>query len=103
MDVSTRNLYGSKERSARETNNLTAICVTVVYKSLTPGRLTILWPSTADYTDSFIGFTALSFGSDVACYYWPITNELRGPQSARELYRLSDRHMSAKFSAEFCG
>jgi hypothetical protein len=29
-------------------------------------------------------------------------NKLRGPQSASELYRLSDRHLSTKFSANFC-
>jgi hypothetical protein len=27
----------------------------------------------------------------------------RGPQSASELYRLIDRHLSMKFSANFCG
>jgi hypothetical protein len=31
------------------------------------------------------------------------TNKLRGPQSASELYRLSDRHLSTKFRANFCG
>jgi hypothetical protein len=31
------------------------------------------------------------------------TNKLRGPYSASELYRLSDRHLSKKFSADFCG
>jgi hypothetical protein len=31
------------------------------------------------------------------------TNKLRGPWSASELYRLSDRHLSAKFSANICG
>jgi hypothetical protein len=31
------------------------------------------------------------------------TNKLRGLQSASELYRLIDRHRSAKFSANFCG
>jgi hypothetical protein len=29
--------------------------------------------------------------------------KLRGPQSASELYGLSDRQLSAKFSANFCG
>jgi hypothetical protein len=29
-------------------------------------------------------------------------NKLRGPQSASEVYRLSDRHLSTKFSANFC-
>jgi hypothetical protein len=37
-----------------------------------------------------------------------VTNEqtkniLRGPWSASELYRLSDRYLSTKFSANFCG
>jgi hypothetical protein len=31
------------------------------------------------------------------------TNELRGLQSASELYRLSDSHFLTKFSANFCG
>jgi hypothetical protein len=31
------------------------------------------------------------------------SNKLRGLQFASELYRLSDRHLSAKFSANFCG
>jgi hypothetical protein len=31
------------------------------------------------------------------------TSKLRGLYSASELYRLSDRHLSAKFSANFCG
>jgi hypothetical protein len=26
-----------------------------------------------------------------------------GPQSASELYRLGDRHLSTKFSGHFCG
>jgi hypothetical protein len=30
-------------------------------------------------------------------------NAIRGPWSASELYRLSDRHFSTKFSANFCG
>jgi hypothetical protein len=30
-------------------------------------------------------------------------SELRGFQSASELYRLSDRHRSANFSANLCG
>jgi hypothetical protein len=30
-------------------------------------------------------------------------NKLRGPQSASELYRLIDRHLSTKFSVNFCG
>jgi hypothetical protein len=31
------------------------------------------------------------------------TNKFRGLQSASELYRLSNRHLLAKFSADFCG
>jgi hypothetical protein len=31
------------------------------------------------------------------------TNKLRGPWSASELYRLIDRHLSTKFSVNFCG
>jgi hypothetical protein len=34
--------------------------------------------------------------------YW-IQNKLLGPYSASELCRLSDRHLSTKFSANFCG
>jgi hypothetical protein len=30
-------------------------------------------------------------------------NNLRGLYSASELYRLTDRHLFAKFSANFCG
>jgi hypothetical protein len=35
----------------------------------------------------------------------PATNKqkLRGPSSASELYRLIDRHLSTKFSVNFCG
>jgi hypothetical protein len=32
-----------------------------------------------------------------------IKNKPRGPYSASELYRLSNRHSSTKFSANFCG
>jgi hypothetical protein len=32
-----------------------------------------------------------------------VTNKLRGPQSASELNRPSDRHLLAKFSVNFCG
>jgi hypothetical protein len=31
------------------------------------------------------------------------TNKLRGPRSTSELYRLIDRYLSTKFSANFCG
>jgi hypothetical protein len=42
-----------KERPARKTDNLTAICESVVQKMLKPRRLTNLWTSTAFYRDSF--------------------------------------------------
>jgi hypothetical protein len=32
-----------------------------------------------------------------------ISNNLRGPYSASELYRLSEGQLSTKFSANFCG
>jgi hypothetical protein len=32
-----------------------------------------------------------------------ITNKLRSPESANELGRLSDRHLSTKFSVNSCG
>jgi hypothetical protein len=32
-----------------------------------------------------------------------LQSKLRGPKSASELYRLSDRHLSTKFSAKYCG
>jgi hypothetical protein len=32
-----------------------------------------------------------------------VINKLRGLESASELYRLSDRHLLTKFSANFCG
>jgi hypothetical protein len=32
-----------------------------------------------------------------------VKDKLRGFESARELYRLCDRHWSANFSANFCG
>jgi hypothetical protein len=41
-----------------------------------------------------------TFGSNLASNK---KNKLRGPWSASELYRQSDRHLSTKFSANFCG
>jgi hypothetical protein len=37
------------------------------------------------------------------CLLFADRTELRGPESASELYRLIDRHLSTKFSANFCG
>jgi hypothetical protein len=52
-EMSIRNLPGGKKRPACKTNNLTALCVPIVYKMWEPRRLTILWASTACYRDSF--------------------------------------------------
>jgi hypothetical protein len=41
--------------------------------------------------------------NDSKYYNMVYTKNLRGPYSASELYRLSDRHLSTKFSANFCG
>jgi hypothetical protein len=41
------------------------------------------------------------YGYSTLSYYK--TNKLRGPKSASELYRLIDRHLSMKFSVNFCG
>jgi hypothetical protein len=57
IEMSTRNLSGGKGRPAREAENLTAICVPIVYKMWEPRRLTTLWASTAGYRDRFIFFT----------------------------------------------
>jgi hypothetical protein len=51
-EMSTRNILGSKGRSAR-TAVFTAICEPIVYKMWEPRRLTNLWASTACYRDSF--------------------------------------------------
>jgi hypothetical protein len=34
---------------------------------------------------------------------WIVIKKLRGLWSASEIYRLSDRHLLVKFSANFCG
>jgi hypothetical protein len=52
-EMSTRNLPGGKGEPARKPDNLTAICEPTVYEIWEPRRLTILWASTACYTDSF--------------------------------------------------
>jgi hypothetical protein len=51
-EMSTKNLPRGKERPARKAD-LTAICELTVQKMWEPRRLTILWPSTACYRDSF--------------------------------------------------
>jgi hypothetical protein len=51
--MSTRNLLGSKERTARKADNLTAICEPIILKMWEPQRLTTLWASTACYRDNF--------------------------------------------------
>jgi hypothetical protein len=53
-EMSTRKLPGSKERSARKTHNLTAICERIFYKMWEPLRLTTLRASTASYMDSLM-------------------------------------------------
>jgi hypothetical protein len=52
-EISTRNLFGDKERPARKADNLTAIHEQIVWKMWEPRRLTTLWASTASYRDSF--------------------------------------------------
>jgi hypothetical protein len=52
-EMSTRNLPGDKVRPARKTDNLTAICESIVLKMWKPRCLTTLWDSTACYRDSF--------------------------------------------------
>jgi hypothetical protein len=52
-EMSTRNVPGGKGRPARKADNLTAICVPIVYKMWEPRRLTTIWNSTACYRDSF--------------------------------------------------
>jgi hypothetical protein len=46
-EMSTRNIPGGKERPARKTDNLTAICELIVENVRVPRRLTTLWASTA--------------------------------------------------------
>jgi hypothetical protein len=52
-EMNTRIFLRSKARQAHKANNLTAICVPVIYKMLEPRRLRAIWTSTARYTDSF--------------------------------------------------
>jgi hypothetical protein len=52
-EMSTRNLLGAKGKPVRKADNLTAICVSIVYKMWEPRRFTTLWASTACYRVSF--------------------------------------------------
>jgi hypothetical protein len=46
----------------------------------------------------------LKFSSNIQCLKGTLKqNKLRGLYSTSELYRLSDRHLLAEFSANFCG
>jgi hypothetical protein len=53
-EMSTRNLRSGKTRPVRKADNLTAINDQVVQKMWDPRRFTLLWASTACYSDSFI-------------------------------------------------
>jgi hypothetical protein len=53
-EMSTRNLPEGKGRPAREADNLTAICETIVYIMWESRRLTTLLAFTACHRDSFI-------------------------------------------------
>jgi hypothetical protein len=52
-EMSTRNLPGGKGQPAREADNLTALCETIVWKMWEPRRLKTLWAFTANYRDGF--------------------------------------------------
>jgi hypothetical protein len=54
--MNARNLPGSKERPARKTDNLTAICESTVKKMLEPRHLTTLWAFTACYRHTFTSY-----------------------------------------------
>jgi hypothetical protein len=53
-EMSTRNLPGDKDWTARNADNLTAICEPIVQKMWESRRLTTLWAFTACYKESFI-------------------------------------------------
>jgi hypothetical protein len=53
-EKSTRNLPGGKARPVRKTNNLAAICESLVQKMWDPQHLTTLQAYTECYGDSFI-------------------------------------------------
>jgi hypothetical protein len=53
IEISTRNLPGSKGLPTGRTHNLTAIYVPTVQKMWEPRRLTTLWASKACYRDIF--------------------------------------------------
>jgi hypothetical protein len=48
-EMSTKNIPGGEGRPARKAENLTAICVPIVYKMWECQHLTTLWLSTARY------------------------------------------------------
>jgi hypothetical protein len=52
-ETSTRIIPGGEGRSAREADNLTAICEPIVYNMWEPQHLTALWVSMARYRDTF--------------------------------------------------
>jgi hypothetical protein len=52
-EMSTGNPSGGKERPARKTNNLSAICEQILQKMWEPRHLTTVWVSTTCYRDSF--------------------------------------------------
>jgi hypothetical protein len=52
-EMSARNVPGDKGRPARKTDNLTAICKSIVQKVWEPQRLTTLWAFTGCYRDSY--------------------------------------------------
>jgi hypothetical protein len=79
-EMSTRNLPGGKGRSAREVDNITAICEPIVWKMWEPRRLTALWAFTACYgialllvfyrVDHFSVLT-VNFNSHSSAPKWP--------------------------------
>jgi hypothetical protein len=58
-EMNTKNLPGDKGPPARNSNNLTVICVPIFQKMWEPRRLTSLWVSTACYRESFTFFLPL--------------------------------------------
>jgi hypothetical protein len=62
-EMSTSNLPGGKGRPARKADNLTAICMPIVWKMWEPRRLTTLWAFTACHRNSFT-VTSCAFGSN---------------------------------------
>jgi hypothetical protein len=52
-------------RQARKSDNLTAICESIVYKMWQFRRLKTLWASMASYRDSFTFFTLKNSGHEI--------------------------------------